>query len=638
MDGGDMNSRRRVGSVKEAINLYRGKFSEGNSALEKSQMNFPEPSARTREFRLARRAIGRLNENQKIAESVKARAESELLDARETVRDLSLRIEESNSRAKLQLPDGEKLQKHKSSAEEGELSIGNTKDYRYAEVMRELKYVKQELSKLKLDMASILEEKRQAEKETEASSSKLRSYSISVEALTKEIEELNEEQVLVELARIEALKEFGVIEDQRKEEAKQYSSAMEETRKNMNDIIQEIDRSKELELKLAVTNSDVNVLQSELRQIKEMDKRIQKHEKLKNQEDGHQKGGEWESSSLLQSVTEELEAAKKELASIREEGFQFMASMDIVRHELKHVSEETAQLRKTEEKADLTIQDLNSKLLRAKTKLEAASAAEENAKSIVTNLSLTLEQLNAEAEAAKKEKVLTSEETSNVKAEVEKIESEIDLAEERLQAAMQELEAIKSSEAIALENLKVQTEITMRARAPASEHTSKITISNFEYEYLRGRAVGAEEIADKKVAAAQAWIEALKASEKELQMKAEIAQREIRELRVEEEKELYRTEKSPTAKRLVENERHSRWQKHEKNLEPENLQRKVTLPRKSTNRNGTATPARQAKFQKSASPAARHLPRSTSVTMRRRRRVMPSITKFFSNKRSERNV
>uniref|UniRef100_A0A5B7AMA1 Protein PLASTID MOVEMENT IMPAIRED 2 n=1 Tax=Davidia involucrata TaxID=16924 RepID=A0A5B7AMA1_DAVIN len=628
MDRGEFDNRRRIGSVKAAINLYGEGIHEGNSSLKKPQMDFPEKhSSRTRELHLARRDIGRFNESRRVAESVKAQAESELFSTKKTLRDLRSRIDESNLTAKQQMRNMEKLKKPERGNKEWALAVGNIENNQYAEVMRELEYVKQELSKLKLDMASVLEKKMRAERETEASSSKMRSYLSSVVALEKEIEEVNEEQVLVELARIEAFKEFRAIEAQRKKEANQYSSAMEESRKKMIDIMPEIDRAKELESKLAATTSDVNVLQSELMLVKEMDRRVKRNEA------SFRKGEELDSPSLLFSVTEELEAAKKELASIREEGFQFMASMDIIRNELKHVSEETARLNKTEGKADLTVQNLNSKLLRAKAKLEAASAAEEKAKAIVSNISLTLEQLKTEAEAAKKERELISEEAANIKAEVQKTESEIDLAEERLQAAIQELEDVKSSEAIALENLKNLIDNTMRARASASQHSSTITISTFEYEYLTGHAVGAEEIADKKIAAAQAWIEALKASEREILMKTELAHRKIGELMVAEEQETNRKESSLSAERVVERELKNWKQKSKKNVEAE-----AAIARKSVNKSGNSTPARRAKFRKSASPAVRLMPRSTSYTIRRRKKLMPNLAKFFSSKRIERDV
>ena len=67
---------------------------------------------------------------------------------------------------------------------------------------------------------------------------------------------------------------------------------------------------------------------------------------------------------------------------VREKGFQFMSPMDTIRNKLKRVTKETVWMKKIEVNPDLTIQNLNSKLLRAKSKLEAVAAAKEKAKSI----------------------------------------------------------------------------------------------------------------------------------------------------------------------------------------------------------------------------------------------------------------
>ncbi|MQL96046.1 hypothetical protein Taro_028713 [Colocasia esculenta] len=191
-----------------------------------------------------------------------------------------------------------------------------------------------------------------------------------------------------------------------------------------------------------------------------------------------------ESEDLLRSAKSQLKAAKKELVSVRDEGFQLMASMDAVREELKQISKETNRLRRLEEKQDLTIQNLNSKLLRAK------------ARGIVSNLKVALQQLQSEAES------------------------------------IEELERVKASEAAALDRLKLLSERALKARASSGQHSSFLRISKFEYEYLIGHAEAAQKVADKKVAAAQAWVEALKASEKEMMMKIEMAQREIRDLEI----------------------------------------------------------------------------------------------------------
>ncbi|KAG4937705.1 hypothetical protein JHK85_052624 [Glycine max] len=587
MDGVKLGSKR-VGSVNAAVNFYDDK----------------KPSSRTKELHRARRDIGRYKESKWTAESAKAQAESELSNAKKTANHLSSMIEESNYKAKTQMRDVERLEKW-GKGQHGTIVVAKrNENFEYAQVMRELEYLKKELFKLKLDVAYVMEQKSRAEKEIEASNSKMLSCLTTAEELRREIEEANEEQVLAELARIEASKELTDIETQRKQEANEFSFKLESTRRKLKEAIEEIDESKELEMKLAVTISDVDFLQNELKSVKEMDKRVQGDGSAKQLEGRFKKGEESEDSIVLQTITEELEAARKELALVREEGFQFMASLDVIRNELKHVTAETDRLKKKEGKVDSTVQNLNFKILRAKSKLEAVSAAEEKARSIVMSLSHTLEKLKTETEEAKKENEDVSQEVAATKEEIQKVELDIDTTEERLQGVMQELEVAKASEALALEKLKTLTESTMRERALTAQHSSMITISKFEYEYLTNHAASAEEIADKKVAAAEAWIEALKASEKEILMETKIAQRELKESKLEQELEVYTKEKM-LSRRVSSSEELDNWPRKREKSSSKNFQR--ALSRKSIKLNGTITPARGAKFQKTASPAARHI-------------------------------
>ncbi|KAK9106671.1 hypothetical protein Syun_022682 [Stephania yunnanensis] len=628
MDRLQSDSQKRVGTVKDAVNMFGERINGVKADLKKTQMPFSEkPSSRVKELHLVMRDISRFDESKRSADNTKSQAESELIKAKSAVKDLSCKIEESNTKSSSQKRAMEALKKPEIHEEKWALTATEAKDDQYAQVMRELNLVKQELSKLKLDMAILLERKSQADKESEASNSRLTAYSSSIEALRKEIEDANEEQVLVELAKIEADKELSDIEEQRATEAAQFSYTLDETKKRMDEIIQEIEHSKDLENELAIVNSDVGALQNELKLIKAMNKKWEMDSTSRSEE----------SNTALTSAKEELEAAKKELASIKEEGFQFMSSMDIIRDELKHVSKETSRLKKIEEKLDSTVQNLHSKILRAKSKLEAVSSAEEKAKSIVSNLSSTLQQLTTEAEAAKKERELISEETVSIREETQKIEAEIDASEEKLLAATQELEAIKASEATALDNLKTLSEKIMRTRASTAQHNSFITISSFEYTYLKGRAKGAEEIADKKVSAALAWIEALKASEKEIIMKTEMAHRQIRELKVVEEQEAYKTKKSLKEKTDAENELRKLVEVRQGGAPKEaaDSNRNPELLRKSTKDTPTSTPMRRIKSRRPASPGAFYMSRANSVTLKKRQKPMANIGKLFTNKKDE---
>ena len=84
------------------------------------------------------------------------------------------------------------------------------------------------------------------------------------------------------------------------------------------------------------------LLEDELKQVKKPDKMVQRSDGLKQSDHSFQNVEEVEPSPSLDSITKELETTKKELAAIREEGFQYTSSMDIRRNELKHVTEETA--------------------------------------------------------------------------------------------------------------------------------------------------------------------------------------------------------------------------------------------------------------------------------------------------------
>ncbi|KAM7524239.1 hypothetical protein LguiA_014141 [Lonicera macranthoides] len=493
------------------------------------------------DLRLAREDLNRFNESKRIAETVKAQAELELIEANETVKSLSSTIE----------------------------------------VMRELEFAKQELAKLKLNKASMLQEKIHEEKKAEASSLKMASHLFLVDALRNEIEQINEEKMLVELGTFEALREYEAIQAQRITEAQEYSSKTDQTIKKVNDI-------KALEMKLAATNLEVNEIKSELELAK---------------------GKKVELNAL--------EKAKKELISIKEQGFKFMESMDVVRIELKNVKETISLFKRAEEKAHLALGKMNSKLLRAKAKLEEISGAEQRAKSLTSNLSLTLQQLKVEAEKSTKDAKFTTEECSKIKGEVSRMEYERELNQRRLDGALRELEEVKLSESKAIGELSGINEKTLRTRVKNFHDMSRITISNFEYKYLKGREVEASEIADKKVASAQVLIEALKASEREAFKKAEMVKREIRAASRAEEEEV-ETESAVKREKIV---------------------GVVTpSPRRTMNRGGhTRTPTRRGKFVK-GSPSNQNIYRSPSFVVKKRREVMPSLAKFFSRKSIERGL
>ncbi|KAL2330477.1 hypothetical protein Fmac_018058 [Flemingia macrophylla] len=222
MDGVEIGGSRRVRSVKDVVNFYDDKIVATDSPSMKKTISISEwyvhlqriekPSSRIRELHRARRDTGRYIETRWTAESSKTETESNLSNAKKMVKDLSSMIDESSNTAKTQVRYIERLEKWGKGQQGAVVVAKRNENCEYTQVMRELEYLKIELFKLKLDVASVMKDKSRVEKEIEASNSMMLTCLATAEVLKKETEEANEEQVLVKLARIKALKELAYIE------------------------------------------------------------------------------------------------------------------------------------------------------------------------------------------------------------------------------------------------------------------------------------------------------------------------------------------------------------------------------------------------------------------------------------------
>ncbi|ONK68445.1 uncharacterized protein A4U43_C05F11600 [Asparagus officinalis] len=547
-----------IGSVKAAISLHGQKF----NGVDKDDF-----LTKSGELLKGKLNMDRLKETKKSAEKEKDQAEIELLKAKGTARELYFGVEKLTN---------------------AEARNRNKDEQKNSELVRELSAMKQKLSKLKFDMDTAVGSKLKAEKLIESSNSRVKSYTISAEELRGEVEELNEEHVLVELARIEAERECRELEAQRKDQAARFSKKIKANKEKISSKQKEIDEAKVLETKLAVTNSDLNVLQNEMEQVRAMERNFQKENLVKESE-----------------AESELRSAKNNLSSIEEEGFRYMSSMDVIRKELMLIVKETKQLKKQERKADSSIQQLNSRLMNAKSKLESASMAEERSRAIVSNLSEALHKLRAEIEKAKRDRENITEETTRTKQNIELSQEKILSTEKKVLTAMTELEGSKESEATALKELRVVAERTMRNRVFSFGQHSTITISKSEYEYLIKSAEVAQTVADKKVEAAQAWIEALKAEEKEMVSRTELVEKELKEIKISEETELCEIQPA-TPKRSMRENRMS-----------------IGSVRKTMMRRSSVSMG-----------VARQSSRSPSFSIKRRA-VMPNLVKFLRKGRNQ---
>ncbi|CAH8363031.1 unnamed protein product [Eruca vesicaria subsp. sativa] len=592
-----MAEGRRIGSVKAAINMYGQRATRSVSP----QLDSPEAKSVAEDLHKSGRELGMYRESRKASDSAKAKAEAELNKAKKTVEELTLLIEESN----LRLKSRKAVKKLKIDGN------GN-----YAQIMRELEDVKQELSKLKLDFAFVLKEKVVAEKEVMELRVKMEDNLNLVESLKLEVDVGNEEHVLVELAKMEALKECKEVEEEREGERKEAFESLDKMKKRMKEMMKEIERSKEYENVLSETLLDIEMLETQLKLVKDMERKVQRSDSMSRSKKGK------DTLTVLKEITEATEAKKEELASLKAELLYLGEIMDALRKEVKEVKQEAARFEKIIQKDDAMIERLNTKLLTAKSKLEAVSADEERVSFLADNLTCSLEKLKNDKEAAKKEEIEFKEEATIIKSEIKKIEKEKELL-----SKLDELEKAKQAEALALEKLESMVEKTMETREKHCQGNSNITISRFEYEYLSGQARHAEETAEKKVEAAMAWVEALKASTKEIVIKTETLERESGITVVEEERASFRMQRSLSIKRLVQNE----IEKFKE--ESEDKSSLVVSPkpvRRSVRVSGKFTPVQGGKTRRYSSSGNRGTP---SYFVIKKKKKVPNLVKFFSRKK-----
>ncbi|KAL6840478.1 hypothetical protein ACP4OV_030288 [Aristida adscensionis] len=623
----------RSASVKARRSIF-GESIGGRNPEKNKARNVTAPEKFSSEIKqLAKSDMDRLNERKAAVDSERARAESELSRARAMAKELERQIEQTKAKAASARSEQQAMWDARASTMSADASGSPEEraaaDAEYAEVVQELDRAKKELLSLRLEVKSAGETKAMAESDIVASAIKIQSDLRAADEMKRAVDEANEEHVLVELARIEAERERREIDAQRRAGAERFAGEMEAARAKVDALRRDAARAREMEAKLAATSNDVEVLQAEMELVRAMERTSAKNEEAavaRRREEAQDK-------AELEAAEAELDAARKELESIKAGGIQFMTSMDSTRTELMKVTDEVSRLKAQEKKADALVQQLNAKLLKARAQMDAVGSAGARSNAIVSNLTAALQQLRAEAEATRKEEELAELEQRCVRAETDNVSAEIAATEERIRRAVRELEAAKASEAAAMKKLKSAVESTMQARAsPASRGQGTITISRFEYEYLSGRAALVRVVADKKVAAAQAWVQALKAGEQELAARAEAAERESREASAKEARAAEAAERAAAEKAALEREL------YELNAAAERDGLQCAYPRRrSVQVSATVRRARARRSSVSAAAAAAAAgirnPRAPSITLKRKRKVMPNLLKLIKERR-----
>lgn len=507
--------------------------------------------AKETQLHLAQKELNKLKEQLKNAEDTKAQALIELEKAKGTVEDLSHKLNVINESKESAIKATEAAKNQAKQIEESNCSnpAGSdsgrkqnleTEREKYMSVITELDAAKQELRKLRQDCDATLEAKVAAFNLAAEAENSAKANMERVSELSREISAVQESIGQVKLATLQAQQEQAKVFADKDVQRQSYKATLEESAKKLLALKNQFDPelTQNLEMRLTETMNEIAALQEQMENAKASD------------------------LDSVRIVTLELDDAKGSLQKVVEEESSLRSLVESLKVELENMKKQHSELKEKEAETESVAGNLHVKLRKSKSELEACLAEEAKIRGASEEMISTLHQLSLETENARQEAEEMKNKAMELKKEAEATKIALEEADKKLRVALEEAEEAKGAEVRALDQIKTLSERTNAARASTSESGAKITISREEFESLSRKVEESDTLAEMKVAAAMAQVEAVKASENEAMKKLETTQKEIEDMRAATEEALKRAEMAEAAKRAVEGELR-RWRERE---------------------------------------------------------------------------
>ncbi|XP_065013795.1 WEB family protein At5g55860-like [Musa acuminata AAA Group] len=552
----EIDTRAPFESVKAAVSL----FGEVAFASDRSTARKPKPPLIERalpketQLHLAKKELNKYKEQLNNADITRIQALAELERVKRTVEELTYKLSTLNESKEQALKATEAADSQTKKLEDvssvesttrkdagWEQEFDNARE-QYAAAITELDAAKQELRRIKKDFETSMEGKLTAIQQEAESKRLFDANTEKVAQLSKEISAAQESLMHVKLAADQARQEESKIHIDKDTDKLSYKQALEETEKKLASLKKEFDPEVHymLEAKLAETTAEIGAVQKEMEDTRTSD------------------------LEFVTTVTCELDGAKEMLQKLAEEESSLRSLVESLKLELEGLKKEHEELKEKDAETESVVGNLHLKLQKCKAELEAAMVAESKATSASDDLVSTLQQLSSESQNALQEAEETKKSAEELRADSEAAQTTLHEAEKKLQVALKDAEEAKAAEARVLDLIKELSEKANVARASTSESGANI-ISKEEYESLTRKVEESGKLAEMKVAAAIAQVDAVRASENEAVKKLEAARKEMEDIETATEEALKRAEMAEAAKKAVEGELR-RWREKEQKM------------------------------------------------------------------------
>uniref|UniRef100_A0ACD5W5W3 Uncharacterized protein n=1 Tax=Avena sativa TaxID=4498 RepID=A0ACD5W5W3_AVESA len=556
-----IDTRAPFESVKAAVTLFgEVRFSSDRYATRRGQAPQAERVlAKETELHLAQKELDKYKEQLSNAETTRAQALSELERAKKTVEDLTNKLDAVNKSKELNIRAAEDANTRTKELEGGSSNEAVGKDgplkqdldnarEQYAVALADLDAAKQELRKMRKDFETSLDAKLLAAQQEAESMQSSEANKEKASQLRTEIALIEESLMHAKAATEQAREEEAHVLVEKDVARKTCKEALEETRRKLSALRDGFDpvACKSLQDKLDETSSEIAILQKKIEDARARD------------------------LEAVSCVSTELDDAKETLQKVAQEETSLTSMVESLRLELQAVKEEHNQLKQKDVEIESIVGDLHAKLQKCKSDLETAVATEAGATLASDDLMLALEQLSTESKDALQEAEVMQKRAAELRDEAEAARTALMEAEQKLESSLKEAEVAKAAETRALDQIRQLTDRAIAVRASISEPGANITISKEEFESLSRKVEQSEKLAEMKVAAAMAQVDAVRASENEAIKKLEAARKEMEDMEMATEEALKKAESAEAANKAVESEL-KRWREKEeqnKNAEP----------------------------------------------------------------------